>query len=148
MKVIFLKDVRRVGQHGEIKNVADGYAANFLFPNKLAEPATEAKIAQFEKQKQAHAAELAQAEEQQDKKVASLRGKKVTISARATEKGGLFKAITAKDVAKAILGEHSLEIGEDMLYLSDPIKTVGEHKAVIQSKNQKAELVVIIVATI
>lgn len=146
MKVIFLKDVRRVGQHGEIKNVADGYAANFLFPQKLAEPATEAKIAQFEKQKQEHAAELAKAEEQQDKKVSSLRGKKVTITARATEKGGLFKAITAKDVSKAILGEHSLEIGEDMLHLSDPIKTVGEYKVVIQSKNQKADMTVVITA--
>ncbi|MGC9602547.1 MAG: 50S ribosomal protein L9 [Minisyncoccia bacterium] len=146
MKVIFLKDVRRVGQHGEIKNVADGYAANFLFPQKLAEPATEAKIAQFEKQKQEHAALLAKQEEQQDKKVASLRGKKVTISARATEKGGLFKAITAKDVAKAILGEHSLEIGEDMLHIPEPIKTIGEHKVSLVSKNQKAELAVIITA--
>jgi len=146
MKVIFLKDVRKVGQRGDIKNVADGYAANFLFPQKLAEPATEAKIAQFEKEKQAHAAELAKQEEQQDKKVASLRGKKVTISARATEKGGLFKAITAKDVVKAILGEHALEISEDMLHLSDPIKTVGEHKVVVQSKNQKAELAILITA--
>ncbi|HEY5383058.1 MAG TPA: 50S ribosomal protein L9 [Candidatus Paceibacterota bacterium] len=148
MKVIFLKDVKRVGQHGEIKNVADGYAANFLFPQKLAEPATDEKVAQFEKQKAARAAELAILEEQQDKKVASLRGKKVTISARATEKGGLFKTITTKDIAKAILGEHSLEIGEDMLHIADPIKTVGEHKVTLQSKNQKAELGVIIKAGI
>ena len=148
MKVILLKDVRRVGQHGEIKNVADGYAANFLFPNKLAEPATDAKIAQFEKEKAARAAELAKADEQQDKKVASLRGKSVTIAARATEKGGLFKTVTTKDVAKAILAQHSLEIAEEMLHVSEPIKTVGEHKISLKSKNQKAELTVAITAGI
>ena len=144
MKVILLKDVRRVGQHGEIKNVADGYAANFLFPNKLAEPATDEKIKQFEKQKEVHAATLAKQEEQQDKKVASLRGKSVTISARATEKGGLFKTVTTKEIAKAILAEHSLEVGEEMLHVAEPIKTVGEHKVSLQSKNQKAELSVVI----
>jgi large subunit ribosomal protein L9 len=148
MKVIFLKDVKRVGQHGEIKNVADGYAANFLFPQKLAEPATDEKVAQFEKQKTAHTAELAKQEEQQDKKVANLRGKTIIISARATEKGGLFKTITTKDIAKAILGQHSLEIGEDMMHVSDPIKTVGEHKISLHSKNQKAELVVTITAAV
>lgn len=148
MKVILLKDVRKIGQHGEIKNVADGYAANFLFPHKLAEPATEEKVKQFEKQKEARAAELAKQEEQQDKKVASLRGKSITISARATEKGGLFKAIPAKDIAKAILGQHSLEIGEDMLHLSNPIKTVGEHKVSLQSKNQKAELIIAVTSSL
>lgn len=146
MKVIFLKDVKRVGRNGEIKNVADGYAANFLFPNKLAEPATEAKIAQFEKEKAAHAAELAKQESLQDKKVASLRGKSVTIAARATEKGGLFKTVTAKDIAKAILAQHSLEIGEDMITEPAPIKTVGEHAVSLHSKNQKAPLGVVITA--
>src|SRR3989344_8752926 len=57
MKVILLKDVRSVGQHGEVKSVADGYALNFLFPKKLAEPATEEKIRQLEARKKAHEAE-------------------------------------------------------------------------------------------
>ena len=146
MKVIFLKEVRRVGRVGEIKNVADGYAINFLFPHKAAEAATDEKVAQFEKQKIAHIAELAKVEQQQDNKVVSLRGKLVTIPARATEKGGLFKAITTKDIAKAILAQQSLEIAEEMMHVSEPIKTVGEHKISLHSKNQKAELGVVIVA--
>ncbi len=146
MKVILLKDVRGVGKHLEVKNVADGYAANFLFPQKLAEPATDEKIQQFEKQKEAHVAELAKVEEQQDKKVASLRGKIITISARATEKGGLFKTITTKEIAKAILAEHALEIGEDMLHISEPIKTIGEHTVILHSKNQKADMAVVVAA--
>ena len=105
-----LKDVRSVGQHDEVKNVADGYAFNFLFPKKLAEPATEEKIRQLEARKKAHEAELTKEAEALTNKVMQIKGKKVVIQARATEKGGLFKSIAKKDIAKAILAEHSLEI--------------------------------------
>ncbi|MBC7836548.1 50S ribosomal protein L9, partial [Acetobacteraceae bacterium] len=106
MKVILLKDVRRVGQHGEVKDVADGYAFNFLFPQKLAEPATEEKIKNLETQKQAHEAEIQKGEEELTAKIMSLRGKRVALQSRATEKGGLFKSIVAKDIIKAIKAEH------------------------------------------
>ena len=129
MKVILLKDVRGVGKYLEVKNVADGYAANFLFPQKLAEPATEEKVAQFERQKAAHAAELAKQEEQQDKKVLNLRGKKITISARATEKGGLFKTITAKDIA-AEIRKLKLEISEKAI-ASGHLRELGTHEVKI-----------------
>lgn len=146
MKVILLKDVRSVGQHGEVKNVADGYAFNFLFPKKLAEPATEEKIKQLEQKKQAHEAEAAKEAEALTNKVMQLRGKKVALQARATEKGGLFKSITKKDIAKAILAEHSLEIPESVIELmEDHIKTTGEHKVVLTSKGGKVELTVIVV---
>ena len=145
MKVILLKDVRRVGQNGEIKNVADGYATNFLFPNKLAEPATEEKIKQVEAGKAAREAEVNKEREQLDNKIAQLRGKKVVLQARATEKGGLFKAIGPKEIAKAILAEHSLEIPEDQI-VTESIKTVGEHVVQLVGPTQKAELGVTIVA--
>ena len=148
MKVILLKDVRRVGQHGEVKSVSDGYANNFLFPNKLAEPATDEKIKQAEAGKAARDAELAKEREQQDNKVSQLRGKKVVIQSRATEKGGLFKTITSKEIVKAILAEHSLEIPEDQIVIGEPIKTVGDHVVSLQSPTQKAELGVTVVATV
>ncbi|MDZ4225909.1 MAG: 50S ribosomal protein L9, partial [Patescibacteria group bacterium] len=62
MKIILLKDVRGIGAHHEVKSVADGYARNFLFPQKLAEPATEEKVKQLETQRQAHETELARQE--------------------------------------------------------------------------------------
>lgn len=147
MKVIFLKDVRRVGRAGEIKDVADGYAANFLFPSKSAEPATPEKVAQIEKQKQV-AAEVARKEDEVlDTKVASLNGKKVTIAVRATPKGGLFKTVTVKDIAKAILGEHALQVPETALVLPEHMKTVGEHAVQVVSKHKKATLSVVILAS-
>ena len=148
MKVILLKDVRGVGMHGEIKNVADGYAINGLFPKKLAEAATEEKIAKFEAMRAEHEAQKAQEEEQLDNKVAALRGKKVSLSIRATEKGGLFKAVHEKDVAKAIRGEHARGIPEDAITFPEPIKTVGEHVVVLKSKNNKAEFGVVVGAAV
>ncbi len=148
MKVILLKDVRGVGMHGEIKNVADGYALNGLFPKKLAEPATEEKIKQIEDKKAEREAQVAKEAEQLDNKVAQLRGKKVSISSRATEKGGLFKAVHEADVAKAILGEHALAIPEDAISFPSAIKTVGEHVVLLSSKSQKAELGVVVTPSI
>lgn len=147
MKVILLKDVRRVGQHGEVVNVNDGYATNFLFPQKLAEPATEGKIKEVEAGKAAREAAAQKLREQLDNKVNSLRGKKVVISSRATEKGGLFKSVTSKDIAKALLAEHSLEIPEDAI-IALPIKTVGEHAIRLAGPTQKSELTVVVVAGI
>jgi large subunit ribosomal protein L9 len=140
MKVIFLKDVARVGRIHEIKDVADGYAANYLFKNKLAEPATGAKIAEIAKRNAEREAELKKQDEVLDKKVQSLRGKQVTIQTRATEKGGLFKAVTTKDIAKAILAEHSLQMPEESIVVANPVKTTGEHHFILQSKNTKAEM--------
>ena len=146
MKVIFLKDVRGVGRAHEVKNVADGYAINFLFKQKLAEPATEEKVKALEAKAQAHEAEVEKQEEELTKKVLSLRGKKIVLRARATEKGGLFKAIAAKDIMKAIKDEHEVELSEDVFTFPEHIKTVGEHMVLAQSKTQKAEIIVAIVA--
>lgn len=147
MKVIFLKDVRRVGRAGEIKDVADGYAANFLFPTKSAEPATAQKIEQIAQQKQAAAEALRKEEEVLGNKVVSLSGKVVTIPVRATPKGGLFKTVVAKDITKAILAEHALQIPEDAIVLA-PIKTVGNHVVQVIAKNKKVEMTVVVVASV
>ena len=148
MKVILLKDVRAIGQHGEIKNVTDGYAFNFLFPQKLAEPATDQKIQEIQAKKKQHEAELHKEEEILGNKILALRGKRVVVSSRATEKGGLFKSVAAADVARAIRAEHSLEIPEASISFPEHIKTVGDHKALLSSKTQKIELVVSVVPTV
>ncbi len=77
MKIILLKDVRSVGQHGEVKVVADGYARNFLFPQKLAEPATEDKVKEVESKKKEHEAALEKEAAVLTDKILQLKGKKV-----------------------------------------------------------------------
>jgi len=139
MKIILLKDVRGVGQHGEVKNVADGYAINKLFPQKLAEPATEAKVKELEARAAARAAQAALEADQLNKKIHMLNGKEVRIGARATEKGGLFKTITPADILRAIREQHSLELPESVIH-AIPIKTTGEHKVALRGPEAKAEI--------
>lgn len=146
MKVILLKDVRNVGQHGEVKDIADGYARNFLLPKKLAILATDEKIKEVTAQTQAQAEARKKEAEQLDNKINALRGKKVVLSAKATEKGGLFKAIAPKDIARAVLAEHSLEVPEASIVIATPIKTVGEHMVLLAGSTVKAELAVTVVA--
>lgn len=145
MKVILLKDIRGCGQANTVVDVAQGYATNFLLPNKYAIAATEDRVKEMESKKAQLDAAKAQEEEQLSSKIKSLEGKSVTITARATEKGGLFKALGAADISKAIRAEHSLEIPEASIE-TEPIKTAGEHKAHLRSKNSKAELAVVIAA--
>src|SRR5579863_6832043 len=98
MKVILLKDVRNVGRKDEVKTVADGFAANFLLPQNLAIAATSDKVAALEKTKETQAAELLKQEAELDERIRALSGQKIEITARATEKGGLFKALSASDI--------------------------------------------------
>jgi large subunit ribosomal protein L9 len=144
MKVILLRDVRGCGQANTVVEVAQGYAVNFLLPHKYAVAATEDKVKELESKKAQLEAQKAKEEERLASKIKSLEGKTVTISARATEKGGLFKTITEADIAKAIRAEHSLEIPESVMELANPIKTVGEHKLRLASKSVKAELIAVI----
>ncbi|HEV7449324.1 MAG TPA: 50S ribosomal protein L9 [Candidatus Paceibacterota bacterium] len=146
MKVILLKDVRGCGQANTIVDVAQGYAVNFLLPHKYAIAATEEKAKEMEEKKSQLEAAKAKEEEQLTNKIKSLEGKQVAIAARATEKGGLFKAITVADISKSIRAEHSLEIPESAIELSAPIKTVGEHKLRLVSKSAKANFTIVVSA--
>ncbi len=147
MKVIFLKDVAKMGQHGTMKDVADGYALNFLIPRGLAVQATPDKVA-------AHLAAQkreGEAKKQQNKAITeavhSLKGVRIEMSARATEKGGLFKSITAADVVKAIQEQKGTSIPVDTVVLPKPIKEVGEHALKIAFGEAKVEITLAIVAS-
>lgn len=142
MKVIFLRDVKGVGQKGTVKEVNDGYAANFLLPQKLAEVATDAKLAavakaEADKQAQKDAEALAL-----DTKVDSLRGAVLTISVKAAPSGGLFKKVTEADVVKAIRAQKSLEMPEGAIVMDEPLRAVGDHAVGLKSAHKKAEVTV------
>ena len=147
MKVIFLKDVAKVGQHGTMKDVADGYALNFLIPRGLAIQATPDKVA-------AHLAAQkreGEAREQQNKMISetvhSLKGVRIEVSAKATEKGGLFKSITAADIVKAVQEQRSVDIPVETIALAKPIKETGEHALKITYGEMKVEITLAIIAS-
>lgn len=127
MKVILTKDVPGIGRMYDVKNVAEGYASNFLFPRGLAKVATDAEIKRVEATKAAHEAEMKVQENLLAKSLESLKDKTITIAAKANEKGHLFSGITAEKIAKALQAETRMNVAASLIELKTPIKEVGEH---------------------
>lgn len=132
MKVILTKDLKGTGRAGEIVNVSDGYARNYLFPKGIAKEASAQNLNVAKQQKQAsdkrHMLELLSAEEAADK----LTGLKVVIRAKSGENGRLFGSVTAKEIAEAITAQHGIEIDKKKIVISDHIKELGEVKLQIK----------------
>lgn len=125
MKVVLLADVKKIGKKGEIKDVSDGYARNFLLAKKLAEIATPGSIAHVAKQEAQKKAEAAELAAKQQKIVAALSGVQVTLKAKS--KGGkLFGSITAKNVAAALL--QAGHVVSEKAISAGHIKELGEHE--------------------
>lgn len=124
MKVIFLQDVKGQGKKGEIKNVSEGYAQNFLIPRGLVRPATEGNVKTLEQQTAAE-----QKRKQKEKEEAIELGKKleemtVQLKAKAGEGGRLFGAITSKQVAEA-LEKAGVKLDKRKIEMHDLIRTLG-----------------------
>lgn len=127
MKVIFLTDVKSQGKKGEVKNVSEGYARNFLFPRGLAQEATDSNIDQLNKQKEAEkqreAAELAEAKRLAEQ----LEQQRFAVKTHSGEGGRLFGAVTTKHIADAIT-EKGFNVDKRKIVLADPIKALGGHQ--------------------
>ena len=131
MKVIFLADVKGQAKKGEVKDVSEGYARNFLFPRKLAEVATDASLEQLKSQKAAKDRKAANELEAAQELAARLEDFKVTIQTQSGEGGRLFGAITTKHVAEE-LAKHGFTIDKRKIQLHDPIKSLGGHQVQIK----------------
>lgn len=125
MKVIFLQDVKGKGKKGEIKNVSDGFAKNFLLPQKMAVEATAANL-NAAKGKQESIQYHKDMEEDNAKKLAEKIAQiSLNISAKAGENGKLFGSVTSKEIVEELLGAHHIKIDKKKLVLPDGIKTLG-----------------------
>ncbi len=146
MKVILLKDVSKIGQKFEIKDVADGHALNFLIPRGLAKTANPSEIAKIESLK---ASENKTREDKLNNlrlKISQLLGRPILIESEANEKGHLFKGLHEKDLVKSILNQEGIEIEQDLIRLERPIKEVGSQKVKIEGEGVSAEIEFIIKA--
>ena len=144
MKVIFLQDVPRVGKKHEVKEVNDGYAMNFLVPRKLAEPATAKSIAELEKRKKNIEIEREVQEDLLMKNLEEIKGRIITIKAKADEKGHLFSGIHKKEITAEMKKQNHADISEEFIVLEKPIKEIGEHEIPISIKNKKSSFKLVI----
>ncbi len=147
MKVLFLKDVAKMGQHGTIKEVADGYALNFLIPRGLAVQATPDKVAAHAAAEKREGDLRKKAEDLMRANLKELSGSRIEIRVRATEKGGLFKSVTVHDIAGTIAKEKGMPIPADAIEMEKPIKETGEYHLKIKSAGATAEIILAVVAT-
>lgn len=128
MKVLLGQDVKGTGKKGEIVEVSDGYARNFLLPRKLATPADAAAVNAANIQKSAAQHRKFTAGVKARENAAALEGKRVTIHAKVGENGKLFGAITGKEIAAALKEQLGVEVDRKKIAV-DPIKTTGEYTA-------------------
>ena len=133
MKVIFLKDVKGTAKKGEMKEVSDGYARNFLLPKGVAKEATASSINDLNQQKTADS-QKKEKEEQQAKDLADrLKELSVIMHSKAGDGGKLFGSITSKDIAERLKKDHDIEIDKRKIEIDGGnIKTMGSTQAEVK----------------
>ena len=131
MKVVLLQDVKGKGKKGELCNVSDGYARNFLFPKKLAVEADNAALNELKSREESAAHHKKEELEAAKEPAGRLDGKTVNINAKAGAGGKLFGSVTSKEIAAEIKNSLGIEIDRKKMNVAD-IKNFGEYTAEIK----------------
>ncbi|MCL2391312.1 MAG: 50S ribosomal protein L9 [Oscillospiraceae bacterium] len=128
MKVILQADVKGHGKKGELKEVSDGYARNFLLPKKLALAATPENLAEMKRQDKARAKKFEEDKAAAKEVAEKLEGIQVRITAKAGGDGGkLFGAVTSKEIAETLSEQHGVLIEKNKIVSDEPIKAFGPY---------------------
>ncbi len=132
MKVIFTEDVPNVARAGDIKDVADGYARNFLIPKRLAAVATTRSIDDAKKQMEKRARQRAETEAELRLVAAEIDGKEVVVKARTGGKEKLYGSVTSEDIATAIENTFAVSVDKRKIEITEPIRQVGTYDVVVK----------------
>ena len=131
MKVILQKDVKDVGRVGELVNVSEGFARNFLFPRKLAAEATEKRVKEYDHLKRVAETKKKKALAERQELLNKINGTTVTFKLPAGETDRLFGTVTTTDISKELQkAGHSVDRRD--IVLDEPIKVLGQHKALVR----------------
>lgn len=128
MKIVLREDVEHLGTKGDVVDVADGYARNFLVPRGLAMRAGKGTVAQAGAMRRNREARDRREREAATALAAQLRDKRVEVRARAGEGGRLFGSVTAADVADAVRDQLGVEVDRRRVQLDEPLKELGDHE--------------------
>jgi len=147
LKLILLSDVKALGKQGQVVEVAEGYARNFLLPRKLAAEANKGALAMLDDQKRAQAKRDAESLAQTKELAALLESKSVAVPAKAGGNGKLFGAVTNADVADAIEKAFNVEVDKHKIEVKASIKALGTYPVEIRlGKNIVAKTSVNVIA--
>lgn len=127
MKVIFNVDVRGQGKKGELKEVSDGYARNYLLPRKLAAEATADNINTLKLKEKAKQAQIAREKALAEENAKKLDGIQVLIKAKAGAGGKLFGAVTSQEISRALKEQFDIDVEKNKIVQAEPIKSYGAY---------------------
>jgi len=129
MKVILQKPVDNLGDPGDIAEVADGYARNYLIPRGMAVKAEKGALQHAEALKRAHVSRLSKQKGEYEAIASKLiAAGTLTIAARAGEEGKLFGSVTGADIAEAVSAQAGVALDKKDVYLDEPIRSIGTHE--------------------
>ena len=144
MRVIFLKDVPKVGRRHDIKEVNNGYAMNFLIPNKLAIIATPQEVANLEIKKKTIEIEREVQTDLLLRNLEEIKNKVLHMSGKTDDKGHLFSGIRPRDIVDAMKNEYRADINEGAIKLEKPIKEIGEYEIPVEIKGNKSSFKLVV----
>lgn len=131
MKVILTREVKSLGRRDDIANVAEGYARNYLFPRKLAVPATGANLAEYEKRMKTEEARGEKAVEEAKDLSTKLAEVQITVKGKTGAGTKLYGSITHADIAEALEQQTGIKIDKRKIDMEEPIKSLGEYEVSI-----------------
>lgn len=146
MKVILLQDVKSMGKKGDLCNVSDGYARNFLLPRKLAKEANAQAMNEFKNAEAAKEYKVKVETEKAQANVQALSGKTVKITAKAGQNGKLFGSVTAKELAEEIGKQFGVEVDKRKVVLESDIKAFGTYNFDVKFYNGNTATMSVVVA--
>jgi large subunit ribosomal protein L9 len=131
MKVILRTDLEGLGKRGDVVDVADGHARNFLLPKGKALKASDGAIDQAARMRRSRDLRDASDREAATTIASTLVPQVIAVSAKAGAEGKLFGSVTTSDIAEAVKAQTKIELDRKSIHLDDPIKTTGEHTAIV-----------------
>jgi large subunit ribosomal protein L9 len=136
MKLILTKDVADLGNKGEVVNVSDGYARNYLVPRSFAVKATDGALREADSMRVAREEALRAARQEAEGYAQSLTGTRVVVAARAGDEGKLFGSIGEGDIAAAISKFTGIVVDRKIIRIDGPIKEIGLHEVILEPHSE------------
>ena len=131
-QAILLQDVDTLGERGTVVDVSPGYLRNYLVPRRLAQPATEASIAEAQRRQEAAERAVVEAAAKAEETAALLRKTVLTISHQAGDDGRLFGSVTSQEIADAVRQARGVRLDKRRVLLDEPIRTTGTHMVTVE----------------
>jgi large subunit ribosomal protein L9 len=128
MKIILQKEIDKLGAPGDVVDVADGYARNYLVPRGMAIPASKGAVRHAESLRRAHQGRVAKAQQEAEGLAERITAAPIKVRAKAGEGGKLFGSVTGADLAEEIERQTGERIDRRMIHLDEPIRSVGVHE--------------------